>query len=123
MDDARPPFTTTGQIRPAGDQYIEQSVIPVTRSRVYHESCGLVEHEQGLVLKDNLDSRVVWPKNQRASRPLIRDADLNQVSKYEGARCAGSLTVHQNRSRRDEPGSLSAREGELIGEEAIQTLG
>jgi hypothetical protein len=52
MNDAGPSFRSTGQGSAASHQRVDQRVVPVARSRVNHQSSGLIDDGKVLVLVD-----------------------------------------------------------------------
>ena len=53
MDDSGSALRTSGQRRAARDEGIDQRIVPMSGSRVYHEARGLVDDREVLVLEQN----------------------------------------------------------------------
>src|SRR6266516_3485883 len=101
-------------------QHIHERVVPVTGPRMNHETGGLVEHGEVLVLVDEPQLRVrrgVGPR-RCCFRKLHRDLD----PRLEHRRCAQRFAARGHAALGDEASGLCAREGELVGEETVEAF-
>lgn len=106
VDDPGPATRSRGERRAAGDQRIQQGVAPVARSRMNHESRGLVEHEHRVVFVHNGKLYVV--RFQFARGLLIAQFDLDRISPTEDLGGASRRAVDANRLTGDQSRRLRA---------------
>ncbi len=116
-----PALGAAGQRRAAGDQRVDQGVVPVARRGVDHQPGGLVDDGEVLVLVD--DGERDGGGAERAGRLVLGEPDGDQLAAGEDPGGAGGLAVDGHRLVGDEPGGLGAGEAELVGEEAVEALG
>src|SRR3954470_17753127 len=61
MNDAWPALRSSSEGSAAGDQRVDQSIVPVPWCRMHDETGRLVDHSQVLVLEDDLERDCRWP--------------------------------------------------------------
>src|SRR5205807_4239739 len=122
VHDAGPALAPGRERRAPPREYVHQRVVPVARARVDNEARWLVEHGEVLVLEhegQRLVGRGIAPGGRRVGWERDRD-DGAALQPRGGAQRpparADALGGH-------EPGRDRARQGKLIGEEAVETLG
>ena len=121
VDDPRPPFGAAGECRPAGDERIDEGVVPMPRRRVHHEAGRLVDDGEMFVLID--DHEVERRRAQRAGGLVVGNADDDGIPAREKPRGARDRVVHRYRLRGDETRRLRARELQLVREKPVKALG
>ena len=105
----------------AGHQRVHQRVVPVARRRMHHQAGRLVDHREVLVLEDDVERERIG--DEGAGRLVLGEDDFDQVPVFGDARGADHFAVDPHRAGGDDPRGLGSREGKLVGEKAVDTLG
>ena len=121
MDDSWPPFRAAGEGGAASDQRVDQGVIPMARRRMNHQTGGLVDDGEILVLEHERERD--GGGLERTRRFVIRHPDDDDFAAGEEAGSASDLAIDRHSLVGHQAGSLGAGDGHLIGEKAVEALG
>jgi hypothetical protein len=114
-------FRASGQSRAAGDEGIDQGVVPVSRRGVNYQAGRLVDDGEVLIFVE--DGEWDGGGTEGAGRLVLGELDGESRAAGEGPGGTGRLAVHGHRLIGDEAGRLGPGETELVREEAVETLG
>ena len=94
MDDSRPPLRASGQGGAAGNQRVDQGVVPMARRRVDHQAGGLVDDGEVLVFEDERE----WDGSglERSRRFVVRNPDDDDLTAGKEAGSASDFSVDRH---------------------------
>src|SRR5438309_152595 len=122
VHDAGPALRPGRERRAPPREHVHQRVVPVSRARVDHKACRLVEHGEVLVLEHE-GQRVVSGGIAPGGRRVGRERDRDDRAALQPCGGAQWPTARADALVGDEAGRDRARQGELIGEKAVEALG
>ncbi len=120
MDDPRP-TRVARERRSTSHQRVEQRIVPVTGRRMHHEPGGFVDDEQLRVVIH--DGNRMMIRRDDAWRRRVGHVDFNDVTMLEGARRPRRGIIDDDAPRGNQTSGETARQRELVCDEAIESLG
>ena len=110
MDDAGPRDAADAAQFPGAmmQQCVDERVFLVAGGGMHDESGGLVEHEQGLVLEQNVERHFL---RLRLGGPRLRPVNFNLLARARRVRGFGGLAIDADVALFDEPLQRAARGG------------